>query len=171
MRILLSLAVVSLALSSCGYHVAGKGDLIPATVKTVAIPAWGNVTTRYKLTDQIPEAIAREFLLNTRYKVISDVNQADIVLRGAITRYTGYATVVEQSTGRATVVEIHVQLQASLTERATGKVLFTRPNFEVRERYEISVDPQQYFDESDVALARASQATTRQLVSSILNNF
>ncbi len=166
------LAILCLTtLSSCGYHVAGKGELIPATVKTIAIPAWGNVTTRYKLTDHIPEALSREFLTRTRYKVITDVNQADMVLRGAVIRYSAFATVVDRDTGRATVVELHLLLQVSLTERATGKVLFTRPSFEVRERYEISGDPKQYFDESDAALDRASQEAARNVVSSILNNF
>lgn len=166
------LAILGLtALSSCGYHVAGKGELIPTTVKTVAIPAWGNVTTRYKLTDHIPEAISREFLTTTRYKVVNDVNQADMVLRGAVIRYSAFATVVDRDTGRATVVELHLLLQVTLTERATGKVLFTRPSFEIRERYEISGNPQQYFDESDAALDRASQEAARNVVSSILNNF
>jgi RNase P/RNase MRP subunit p29 len=162
---------VCLAFTSCGYHVAGKGELIPQTVKTVAVPAWSNVTTRYKLTDHIPEAISREFLTRTHYKVVSDVNEADMVLRGAVLRYTAYATVVDRTTGRATVVDLHLYLQVSLTERTTGKVLFTRPNFEVRGNYEISVDPAQYFDESDAALERAAQQAAQQVVSSILNNF
>jgi RNase P/RNase MRP subunit p29 len=168
---LLTAVLCTAALSSCGYHVAGKGELIPTTVKTIAIPAWGNVTTRYKLTDHIPEALSREFLTRTRYKVVNDVNEADMVLRGAVVRYTAFGTVVDRDTGRATVVELHLLLQVTLTERATGKVLFTRPSFEVRERYEISGDPKQYFDESDAALDRASQEAARNVVSSILENF
>jgi RNase P/RNase MRP subunit p29 len=140
-------------------------------VKTIAVPAWTNVTTRYKLTDHIPEAMSREFLTKTHYKVVSDVNQADMVLRGAVLRYTAYATVVDRTTGRATVVDLHLYLQVSLTERATGKVLFNRPNFEIRGSYEISVDPAQYFDESDSALDRAAQQAAQQVVSSILNDF
>src|SRR5438552_767428 len=53
-------------ISSCGYHVAGKADLVPKNVKTIAIPAFTNVTTRYKLTDRLPEAITREFISRTR---------------------------------------------------------------------------------------------------------
>lgn len=164
-------ALFLLALSSCGYHVAGRADLVPQTVKTIAVPAWSNATTRYKLTDHIPEAVSREFLTRTRYKIVSDVNQADAVLRGTVTRYSAYATVVDRDTGRATVVQLYLVMQVSLTERASGKVLFNRPTFEVRGQYEISVDPAQYFDESDVALDRASQQVAQQVVSSILNNF
>ena len=160
-----------LAFTSCGYHVAGRADLVPQTVKTIAIPAWANGTTRYKLTDHIPEAISREFLTRTRYKVVSDVNQADAVLRGTVVKYSAYATIVTRDTGRATVVQLYLTMQVSLTERATGKVLFNRPSFDIRENYEISVDPAQYFDESDAALDRASQHVAQQVVSSILNNF
>ena len=171
MKSLAIIILAGMALSSCGYHVAGRADLIPQTVKTIAVPAWSNGTTRYKLTDHIPEAISREFLTRTRYKIVSDVNQADAVLRGTVVKYNGYATVVDRDTGRATVVELHLVMQVSLTERATGKVIFNRPSFEVSERYEISVDPSQYFDESDVALDRASQQAARRVVSSILENF
>ena len=62
-------------------------------------------------------------------------------------------------------------MQVSLVERATGKVLFNRPSFDITERYEISQDPRQYFEESDDALDRASKVVARQVVSAILNNF
>ena len=59
----------------------------------------------------------------------------------------------------------------NLTERASGKLLFSRPNYEVRERYQISVDPTAFFEESDSALARASKEVARLVVTSILDNF
>ena len=158
-------------LSSCGYHVAGHADLMPKTIHTICIPAFQNATTRYKLTDRLPEAIAREFIARTRYQIVSDPNTADAVLRGSVLRYLPYATVADPVTGRATAVDLRVYLQVSLTERATGKVLFTRPNLEVRERYEVSVDPLAYFDESDAALERASKQVAATLVSAILENF
>jgi hypothetical protein len=42
---------------------------------------------------------------------------------------------------------------------------------EFRERYEISVNPQQYFDESQAALQRLSRDVARTVVSAILENF
>ena len=62
-------------------------------------------------------------------------------------------------------------LSVTLTERATGKVLFNRPNFDVRETYQISPDPAQYFEESDPALKRAGQQVARSIVSAVLENF
>ena len=42
---------------------------------------------------------------------------------------------------------------------------------DVRERYQISVDPGAFFEESDTAIKRASEQTARQVVSAILENF
>jgi len=157
--------------SACGYHTGGHADLVPKTVHTIAIPAFSNGTTRYKLTDQLPEAIAREFISRTRYRIVADENAADAVLTGSVLTYTSFPTVVDPNTGRASTVEVHVTMRLNLVERATGKTLYTRPNFEMRERYQISIDPAAFFEESDAALARASQQTAQQVVSSILDNF
>jgi hypothetical protein len=166
-----ALAVVALLATSCGYHVAGRADLVPKNIQTIAIPAFKNVTTRYKLTDRLPEAISREFISRTRYHIVSDPDQADAVLRGSVLSYTSYPTIFDPATGRASGVQLQVMLQVSLVERASGKVLFNRPRIEVRERYQISTDPSVFFEESDAALDRASQQTARQVVSSILENF
>jgi hypothetical protein len=159
-----------LLVSGCGYSIGGHGDLIPKTIHTVAIPAFSNVTTRYKLTDQLPEAIAREFISRTRYRIVIDPNSADAILDGAVLSYQSFPTIVDPSTG-ASAIEVHVVLRLTLRERATGKVLYSRPNYEIRERYEISTNPTAYFEESDSALARASQQTAQQVVSSIIEAF
>ena len=169
MRFALACLVVSL--SACGYHAAGHTDLIPKTIHTVCIPAFGNSTIRYKLSDRMPEAVAREFLSRTRYHIVSDCNTADAVLRGSIYNYLYYPTVFDPTTGRASAVDFRVYLTVTFTERISQKVLFTRPNMEVRERYEISVDAAAYVDESDAALNRLSKDVAQQLVTSILSNF
>jgi outer membrane lipopolysaccharide assembly protein LptE/RlpB len=165
------LSSVALCTGSCGYHVAGKADLMPKSVKTIAVPAFTNVTTRYKLTDRLPEDIAREFNGRTRYRVVSDPNTADAVLKGSVINYISFPAITDQVTGRATAVDLRVYLQVSLTERATGKVLFTRPSMEVRERYQISIPEGPYFDESDAALNRLSKQVAQQLVTAVLDNF
>ena len=73
---LLPFAFVLLFLS-CGYHVSGTADVLPKNVKTIAIPAFGNITTRYKLSDVLSAAVTREFISRTRYQVVTDVNSAD----------------------------------------------------------------------------------------------
>ena len=138
--------------ASCGYHVSGKGDLLPKNLHTIAIPAFENATVHYRLNDRLPEAISREFMARTRYAVVPNVNEADAVLRGAVVNYVAFPSVFDQRTGRASGLQVSVVMQVTLTERATGKVLFTRPSFEMRQTYEFSPNsaPQAYFDESEL---------------------
>lgn len=165
------LAFAALLATACGYHVAGRADLVPKNIQAIAIPAFSNVTTRYKLTDRLPEAISREFISRTRYRIVPDPTQADAVLNGAVLSYTSYPTIFDPVTGRASGVQLQVTLRVTLVERASGKILFNRPNMDVRERYQISTDPSVFFEESDAALDRASQQTARQVVTSILETF
>jgi Lipopolysaccharide-assembly len=165
-------AALCLALGSCGYHVAGQANLVPKTIHTVAIPAFTNNTVRYKLSDQLPQDISRELISRTRYQIVNDPGQADAVLKGAVLAYTAYPTLIDQATGRTSGLGINLRLDITFVERATGKVIFARPNFDVHERYELSVTKNiQYFDESGAALQRLSKDVARDVVSSILDNF
>ena len=166
-----ALAAAALMLTSCGYRMAGKADLLPASLHTISIPAFENGTIRYKLTDLMPSALAREFITRTRYRVIPDADSADMVLRGQIVNYAFNPTIFDPERQRANVADLRVTLQVTLTERATGKVLYQRPSFEVKESYQISPQPAEYFEENALALQRASERVSQQLVTAILENF
>jgi outer membrane lipopolysaccharide assembly protein LptE/RlpB len=168
---LLLLCAAALFAGGCGYHVSGHSDLLPSSIKTIAIPAFGNVTGRYRLTEMMPQALTREFISRTRYRVSPDENEADAVLKGAVVNYMFFPSVIDQVSGRAAGIQVLVVLQLTLYERASGKVLFTSPAMEVRNRYEIAIDPKAYLEESDLALERVSRDVARTVVSSVLESF
>ena len=157
--------------AGCGYHVSGHADLLPKNLHSIAIPAFANLTVRYKLSDRLPAALTREFISRTRYRIVADPNEADAVLNGAVVAYRSYPTVLDPATDRASGAQLAVTLNVTLRERASGAVLFNRPSMEVRERYEISVDQRAYFEESDIALDRLSRQVAKELVSAILEAF
>ena len=163
-------AVLAVLLGSCGYHTAGRGEALPSTLKTIAIPPFVNASTRYKLTDRLADGIAREFLTRTRYRVAADRSAADAVLLGTVINYTSFPTLVDPATGRASAVEVHLVLRVLLQDH-NGKQLYSRPSFEIRERYQISTVAAEYYEESDDALDRVSKIVARQVVSGILENF
>ena len=165
------LALAAVVVNGCGYHVSGHADLLPATIKTISIPAVTNLTNRYKLSDRLASTLTREFISRSRYRIVTDPNQADAVLRAAVINYYSYPVVSDQKTGRANSVQLSAILQINLTERTTGKVLYTQPRMEVRQRYEISVDQLEYFEESDIALDRLSREVAKSVVSAILEAF
>ena len=165
------MAGLCLCLISCGYHVSGHADLLPKSVQTIAIPAFKNITSRYKLPERLASSLTREFISRTRYHINAEPDKADAVLRGTVLRYDSYATTFDPATGRSSAVQIIVTMKLTLTERATGKVLWERPSMEVRERYEIGTDQRAYLEESDAAVDRMSRDVARSVVSAVLEAF
>ena len=163
-------ALAGFTLTGCGYHVAGKTDLLPKEIHTIAVPAWRNATTQYKLSDYLAESVTRELNTRTRYKVVAKVEDADATLTGSVANFFSFPTVFDPVTGRGTGVQAILYLQVRLVDKH-GKVLFERPNFEIRERYEISTDPNQYFDEGPNAMQRLSRDVAHSVVSAILEKF
>lgn len=164
-------ALLLLALTGCGYHVAGTATLLPG-VYTIAVTPWGNASIQYKLSDALTAAVSRELITRTRYSVVADPAKADAVLSGSVANMVSSASVVDSTgtaAGRSTAGQLVVYLQVRLIDK-NGKVLFNRPNLEFRERYEISIDPKQYFDESQPAMQRLSKDVARAVVSAILSD-
>jgi hypothetical protein len=93
------------------------------------------------------------------------------VLRGTVINYSFNPTIFDPANGRAVIAEMHVTLAITLTERASGKVILSRPSFEVKDTYQISPNESQYFEESEPALKRAGQQVARSIVSAVLQNF
>ena len=157
---------------SCGYHVGGKADLVPKSIQTVAIPAFvGSSAARYKLMDALPQQIGREFITRTRFRVVDNPNEADAVLNGSINAAQVYPTIYDPTSGKATSVQAIVVVTINFVQRATGVVLFSRPNMAFRQNYSIAVDPHQFFDESGPAFDRISRDLARDIVSAIVENF
>ena len=170
MRILCT-AVAALSLASCGYHVGGKADLMPASVHTIAIPAFSSLSTRYKLVDMLPEEIGREFVGRTRFRIVPDPSVADAVLHGSVTSVGVYPTVTDPTTSKSTSVRVSVVISVSLFERTTGRLLYSRASWSFHEDYATATDPHQFFDESGPAFDRLSHDVARDVVSSVVENF
>jgi hypothetical protein len=144
--------------------------MLPTTIHTVAVPPFGNATTHNDLARYLTEALSRELIARTKYTVIADRGAADAVIYGSIANVFANATTIDPTTGRATGSQITIQLQIRFVDRS-GKVLYNRPNLELRDRYEVSTLPSQYFDESQVAYQRMSRSAAQTIVSGILENF
>jgi hypothetical protein len=164
-------AILAILLLSCGYHVGGKADLIPKDVQTIAIPAFLTTTSRYKLVDSLPQAIGTEFLTRTRFKIVNDPSRADAVLHGSIISASAYPNVTNPNTGASISVRVVVVLVVRLVENRTGKVLYARSNWQVRQDYEAAVEPHQLFDESGPAFDRLNREVAHDIVSAVVENF
>jgi hypothetical protein len=161
----------ALALSGCGYHVAGHANVLPKTIRVIAVPEFRNSTPQYRLPVLLTADVTRELISRTHYTIVADPTIADATLIGTITNYVNYPIVFDPVSGRATGVQVVLVMQLSLTDRHTGKVLYSRVGAEFRQRYEVALDPQQYFDEGSTAMQRLSRDVAQSMVSGILENF
>ena len=164
----------AMSVAGCGYHVGGQADVIPKTVKTIAIPQFANGTPRYQIATLLSADVTREFHSRTHYGIVTDPAHADAVLRGTVTSFAvlGGAT-TDPVTGIATSAQVILTLQLTLADQHTGKVLFTRSDFQFRERYEIASGQnlKEYFDESGTAMKRVSRDAAQSMVTAILEAF
>ena len=88
--------------SSCGYHVAGRADLIPKEVRTIAVLPFFNTTARYKLDQHLTRALTHEFAGRTRFRVVPEEADADATLRGGVTNIYVTPVIFDPASGRAT---------------------------------------------------------------------
>ncbi len=168
----LGLAMLAFVFSGgCGYHVAGRRSRLPATWKTLAVPALENRTQRYRIEQRLTEALVHEWLARTSYRVVPDPAAADAVLRGEVTGLETSAVLFDASSGRATTMLVTVRVKVRLIDQQTKAVVFQNDDFLFREQYEISTDVASFFEEQDPALDRLARDFAATLVSAILENF
>jgi hypothetical protein len=169
----LAAAVLAAAVLSvdCGYHVAGRAASLPATWKTIAVPALVNRTHRYRIEQRLTQAVIHELLARTSYRIVQNEDRADAVLTGAITSIDSNAVLFDTQTGRATTMVVTIHIEAQLVDQKTKRVVYQNSHFVFRDEYEISTDPKSFFEEEDPALDRMAREFASSLVSAILENF
>jgi len=134
---LLTLCLLVFA-GACGYHVGGRGDLLPPDVKTVAVPTFKNESTTFKIEQQVSSAVTREFLERTHFRVTPNPEDADAVLKGTIKDVRAGVLTFDVNTGRATSLQIQVTADVKLEDVHSHKVLFANPKYTFREEYQVS---------------------------------
>ena len=164
----LALMVASLG---CGYHTAGHSVQLPENVKTIAVPAFANETSTYRIEQMLTSSVIREFTTRTHYHVLNTPGEAaDATLHGTVISASSTPLTYNSSTGQAASVLVVVSMRVSLTDRQ-GKVLYQNPAYLFREQYEVSQDLTSFFEEDTPAFRRLSQDFARTLVSNILEGF
>ena len=156
---------------SCGYRLAGDADLLPERIRTIAVPAFSNATSEFKIEQYLTQAVVREMLARTRYAVVSSDEGADATLLGTVMLFDAIPQNFDPSTGRATSVMTVTRVHVALFDKQDGAELYSNPDLTHRETYEVSADPEAYVNERDAAMLRASRTMATTLVSGVLSGF
>ena len=166
-----SVLVLLLFCAACGYRTAGHAVQLPENVKTIAVPAFKNETSTYRIEQMLTASVVREFTTRTHYRILNDPSEeADATLRGTVLSTATSPLAYDTSSGRTASVLVVVSMKVVLSDRQ-GKVLYQNPAYLFREQYEVSQDLTTFFEEDSPAFRRLSQDFARALVSNILEGF
>src|SRR6202161_3586979 len=119
-------AILALLLvgAGCGYHAAGHAVQLPENVRTIAVPAFVNETSTYRIEQLLTASVVREFTTRTHYHILNDPSEAaDATLRATVVSASSTPLTYNSATGQAASVLVVVSMRAALTDRG-GKVLY-----------------------------------------------
>lgn len=165
-----ALLVAALAVAAgCGYRLRGTGSSLPPGIRTVSVPVFRNLTTRYELDVKLTRAVIDELVARGQVSVAADPAAADAVLEGEITGFTANP-IGFTGAGQADRYTLTVTAKVTLKERATAKALFTNPAFVYQQEY--GVPPGSSFESVQTeAIDKIAGKFARSLVVSILEGF
>jgi hypothetical protein len=126
--IIIVLLASLLGVHACGYRLSGTGSLLPEGTKTIAVPGFINNTNEPYVDVEVTKAVTDEFVADGRLRVV-DLDGADLVLRGRITKYE----VIALSYTADSFVQqyrVHLVVDAVLDDLRAKKILWKESGIE-----------------------------------------
>ena len=164
--------LLALTAAGCGYRMANRAvPGLPRTIRSIAVPTFQNETFRFKIEQTLTAAVIRELLTRTSYRVQSQEEGSDALLKGVVTAIYSSPIVFDPNSGRTTEVLITVSMRVTLEDAASHQVLYEANDLVYREPYQVSTDPATYFGEDQLAIERLSRRVAASLVSTLIGNF
>jgi Lipopolysaccharide-assembly len=170
-RALLGTFLCCLFACGCGYHVAGSAAKLPSDWSSIAVPAFKNDTTRYRIEQQLTQAVIREFIARTKYRVVPQKDSPDGILHGEVFSMETTPVLFNATTGQVTTMLVTVHAKVQLVDRKTEKTIYQNEDMVFRDEYQISTDVQSFFEEQNPGLQRMARDFASHLVADVLENF
>lgn len=165
------LALLLPGLAACGYHLAGRGAVLPAGTRVVAVLPFANHTRQPQIGQALGAAVAQEFQERTRYRIQPAVAGSDVAVHGDVRSLVDTPVTFDAATGRATTVEVVMHVQVWLTAEPGGHELYRNNDLVFHEQYQISTEQQNFFEENSSAFQRLSREAAQTVVANILEAF
>jgi hypothetical protein len=159
---------LSLTVDVCGYKPAGKGKALPLDIKTIAVPVFQNSSLKYRVEQRFTQAVIEEILKRARaLRITTRPEEADAVLNGDIRSFRAAGTILDER-GRTRVWDVRIIINVTLRDQRTRKILFQNPRMSFEGEYELSDDPQSFFNEENPAVDRIAKDFARAIISTIM---
>jgi hypothetical protein len=159
---------IALVFDVCGYKPAGKGKSLPSDIKTIAVPVFQNSSLKYRVEQRFTQAVIDEILKRARgLKVTTNSDDADAVLNGDIRSFRASGSLLDQR-GRTRIWNVRIIISIALRDQRTRKILFQDPRMAFDGEYELSDDPQSFFNEENAAVDRIAKDFAQTILSTVL---
>lgn len=165
-----------LALSACGYSLAGRGSFLPAYIQVIGIPMFENRTPVPTVEQLFTEKVRIEFQGRGRYTVNPDETGADGVVRGTLTGLSAIPVgFTDQQLARRYRFTVTISVQ--FFDMRQQKNLWENPALTFSDEYELNnvgsvgASPTAFLDQERAAVDRLSTDFARSVVSAILEAF
>ncbi len=157
------------ASAACGYRLRGTGTSLPPGIRTVCVPVFKNLTTRFELDVKLTRAVVNELVARGKVTVSADPSTADAVLEGEITGFRA-SPIGFSGSNQADRYNITVTAKVTLRDRRSAATLFENPAFLYQQEYE--VPPGTGFEslESE-AIGKIAEKFARSLIVAVLEGF
>ncbi len=169
------LTVLALAVSACGYSLAGRGQFLPDYIRTIGVPPCVNQgSSIFNLDNMLTERLQTEFASHGHYRTQPSSTGVDAVLTCAIRSsiFVPSAFANNQASRYNFIITAAIEFK----DLKADKVLWSNPSLQVREEYEVTTgtqanDPTAFFGQDQNALQRVAQTFARTVVTSVLEAF
>lgn len=166
---ILLLAPCYLLLSSCGYHIAGKGGGMPGNVATISIPFLKNQTQKPDVETIVTTALVDEFVKSGIVRVVEE--NADAVISGAVTSYD----LTPVSFNKNDVIQeyrLTIKIEVSLVRKSDGKVVWQDKNIIDYEDFKVTTTDINATKTAELdAVKKMAKDTARLIKERILEDF
>jgi Lipopolysaccharide-assembly len=159
---------LSLLVDVCGYKPAGKGKSLPIYIKTIAVPIFQNSSLKYRVEQRFTRAVIEEILKRARgVRVTTHPDEADAVLNGDIRGFRASGSILDDR-GRTRVWDLRITISVTVRDLKSHKILFENQRMSFEGEYQLSDDPQSFFNEENPAVDRVARDFAQSIVSAIM---
>jgi hypothetical protein len=169
MRRITTLLVFCLLALHCGYHLSGTGSSLPEHIRSVSVPMFKNMTTRYELDLKLTQRVIDELVARGKVEISREKESADALLLGEILSFNAVPVAFS---GQASADRYNIIIVAKIVMRdnVSKKVIYSNPSMVYQ--YEYSVPDGTDFESVEtLAIDVVAERFARSLVSTILEGF
>lgn len=165
-----------LGAGACGYALAGRGSFLPAYIRTIGIPMFGN-TTPYQTIEQVfTQKVREEFQSRGSYTVVPSDTGVDGVVRGEIQGISTQAVALTDAQ-LASRYRFTVVMKVAFEDVKAQKTLWENPALSFSDEYEVAtpggstIDVSTFIGQERASYDRLATDVARSVVSAILEAF